>query len=181
MRKKWLLAIDLDKTLWDCSDISKLSLPFEKRSKYLFSDSQGSLVKVHSEIVELLGWARSNGAVVSVISWNEENKAVEALKVSNVIELIDFYVIENHPRKDLMALKLHRELSRKNLGEVTKCIVYIDDMEPFLRQVSQVFPNACTLRAWKDFTDAISLYKRVCECLTKCNMPCVEMSTRSLI
>lgn len=180
MKKRWLLAIDLDKTLWDCSDISKLNPPFEKRNEYLLSDSQGNLVKVYSEIVELLRWARNNGAVVAVISWNEESKAVEALKASNVIELVDFYVIENHPRKDLMALKLYRDLSEKNLGEVTGCVVYIDDAELFLEQISRVLPSTCTVRAWKDFTDAASLYKCVCKCLTKCYISCVEMSIGSL-
>ncbi|MEM1803807.1 MAG: magnesium-dependent phosphatase-1 [Desulfurococcaceae archaeon] len=169
MKKRWLLAIDLDGTLWDCKDISRLDPPFEKINEYSFRDSKGRVVNVYKEIVELIKWARDQGAVTAVISWNNEGIAVDALRTIDLLKLLDYYVIEDHPRKDLMARKLYNTLLGDGLGEALYCVIYIDDVEDFLHQVSRVFPNMCALRAWRDFTDAESLRKHLFECLAKCS------------
>lgn len=169
----WLLVIDLDKTLWDSEDISALKPPFRKTSEYVFEDSRGVKVNVHKDIVDVLKWAKKNGAVIAVISWNNESVALEALKVCDVLKLVDFYVIEDHPRKDIMFSKLVETLRRRSLDKVVECTVYIDDSEIFLEQVSKTAPHTCTVRAWRDFVDRDTLLKRLQSCLVKCGLTCL--------
>ncbi|MEZ0394432.1 MAG: magnesium-dependent phosphatase-1 [Desulfurococcaceae archaeon] len=171
-KARWLLLLDLDGTVWDCRDISSLSPPFERIDQYTFRDSRGFSVRVYGDVVALMKWARAHGAVVAALSWNVREIAVEALDASGLLELMDYQAIEYHPRKDLMALKLFEELKRRGLGHVLECIVYVDDSEAFLGQVSKAFDKVCAIRAWADFKDLESLAERVCTCLARCGFGC---------
>lgn len=170
MKKSWILLVDLDGTLWDSDDISSLKPPFRKVGDYAIEDSQGIVVKAYSEMVELLKWARENGALVAVVSWNIEEVALEALEKMGLLELVDYYAIEFHPRKDLMALKLVSRIAKNGYLDAVKCVVYIDDVEAFLSQVSQALEGVCTIRAWRDFHDKRMLMSKVSDCLSKCSV-----------
>lgn len=170
MAKTWLLIVDLDRTIWDCHDISSLTPPFRKKDEYVIEDSHGVEVRIYPDFVRVLEWAKSTGAVVAVVSWNVESKAIEALKVAGISRLVDFYVVENHPRKDLMVLKLIDTLRRTHHKGVVNCSVYIDDMEVFLEQVSKVIPGICTVKAWQDFSDFNSFLSCLKNCLSRCGL-----------
>lgn len=166
---KWLLMVDLDKTLWDCPDISALKPPFRGKDRYVIEDSQSTEVKVYQDLVKALEWAKHNGAIIAVLSWNDESKASEALRVAGLIDLVDFYIIRNYPRKDLMALELAEVLREKGHGDALRCSIYIDDMEVFLEQISKIMPGTCTLSAWRDFVDFNTLIFRIKDCLRRCS------------
>ena len=167
MSKNWLLVVDLDKTLWDHEDISRLKKPFKRVSEYVIEDSSGVVVRVYRELVELLKWSKERGAIVAVVSWNVEDTAINALAAAGLMDLVDYYVIEDHPRKDLMVLKLLEKLPSSESSSALKCIVYIDDNEALLEQVRRVVENACTIRAWIDFGNYEELKNAVCKCLAK--------------
>lgn len=166
--KTWLFVVDLDKTLWNSEDISSLKPPFRRVGEYVFEDSRGIKVEVYKDIVDALKWARENGAVIAVISWNREDIAIEALRACGVLQFLDFYVIEDHPRKDSMFSRLVETLKTRGLERVVDCTVYIDDSEVFLKQVLKVAPYTCTLKAWRDFIDKNTFLERLQDCLRKC-------------
>ncbi|MEM0002009.1 MAG: magnesium-dependent phosphatase-1 [Desulfurococcaceae archaeon] len=165
----WLLLVDLDKTIWDCEDISSMRPPFKTQGGNLFFDANGNAVRIKEYMVRFLRWARSRGALVVALSWNIPEVALEALKTTHLISLFDYYAIEFHPRKDMMLLNLARELREKGLYHVLNCIVYIDDSKHHLELVSSIV-DACCLQPEVDFNDLASLIKAVSRCLIRCRL-----------
>lgn len=168
--KKWLLLVDLDKTLWDHDDISQLKPPFKKINGLSIVDSNGVKVSVYSEIVYLVKWAKSNGALTVTLSWNVPEVAIEALKALELTDLFDYHAIEYISRKDLIAKRLVEEITRNGLLDVLECVVFIDDLEDNIKKVSSVIPRLCGILAWFDFKDYGSLLKTVKKCLQKCRI-----------
>ncbi len=90
MFDKWLLAVDLDGTLWDHEDVSKMKPPFRRINQYAIVDSRGDILKAYEYMIKLVKWAKENNAVVATLSWNQEEKAVEALKTLGLYDLFDY-------------------------------------------------------------------------------------------
>ncbi|MEM0003855.1 MAG: magnesium-dependent phosphatase-1 [Desulfurococcaceae archaeon] len=168
-QRGWLLLIDLDKTLWDCDDISATQPPFKLLNRYQLLDSSGRVIRVREYMVHFIEWAKSQEATVVVLSWNIPELALEALKTLGLVNLFDYFAIEFHPRKDLLFLSLARKLMEHGLHHLLKCVVYIDDSKHHLEQVSSVTDSCCLLPG-VDFTDLESLIKAVSNCLIRCGV-----------
>lgn len=165
----WLLLVDLDKTIWDCEDISTMRPPFRKLDAYTFSDANGSVIRIKEYMVEFLKWAKSQGALIVALSWNILELALEALKTMSLTDLFDYYAVEFHPRKDMMFQNQVRKLGEQGLCHVLNCVVYIDDSKHYLEQISSIV-NACCLQPELDFNDLESLIKAVSRCLIRCGL-----------
>ncbi|MDM7275780.1 MAG: magnesium-dependent phosphatase-1 [Thermoprotei archaeon] len=160
----WILFVDLDGTLWDNLDISMLDPPFRGVSEGVIADSRGVKVRLYVDMVRLIEEARRCGAFVSALSWNVREKALEALRAFNVINLFDYLAIEPHPDKGLMALGALEEASRRGCSEPCT-IVYIDDRDIHLESVRRRIGDSFKfLRAWRDFRgleDALEILRNI--------------------
>jgi len=155
MRKfSWLLLMDLDGTMWDHKDISKLNPPFKKVREDVISDLNGVLVKLNKDMLKLLIWARDNGALISTLSWNIPEKALNALEAFGIIGYFDYLVIEDTDRKDTMIIKLLKRIE-EDLGirfNIDK-IVYIDDLTI---HINDIYKNIGKIKFYQigvDFND----------------------------
>ncbi|MET1127874.1 MAG: magnesium-dependent phosphatase-1 [Thermoproteota archaeon] len=148
----WLLFVDLDGTLWDHSDVSALRPPFRRVSESSIADANGVVVSIHPDIVKLVDWARRHGAVVSTLSWNDPEKALEALRAFGLEGAFDYHVIEPHPYKGDAALKLLDRLREERGCIPPPCgIVYVDDRSIHLENVRERLGDVVFLQAWRDF------------------------------
>ena len=127
-----MLLLDLDGTLWDHLDISSLSPPFRRVCEGVIEDSRGVKVRIYGYMVNLALWARSTGAMVVSLSWNEPRIALEALKAFKVDSIFDYHVIEPHPWK---GKALARFLKEKGLSVPPERMVYFDDREIHLDDI----------------------------------------------
>lgn len=169
LRKDWLLLIDLDKTLWDCEDVSITRPPYKRLDKYVLADATGRLINVREYMVEFLRWAKSHGALVAVLSQNRRDLAMQALETLRLADLFDYYEIDYHARKDLMFHSLARRLREHGLYQVFNCVVYIDDSRQQLERVSALV-DTCCLQLGLDFIDYSSLIKNISNCLIRCGV-----------
>jgi magnesium-dependent phosphatase-1 len=148
--KTWLLAIDLDGTVWDHLDISKVELPYKKIADGILENSQGIIVRVYKEALEFIGWAKMNGAIVTSLSWNIPENAVEALKTLGIYEIFDYHLIEYHPDKYKMLMKLLNELEIKGIKISAENIVYVDDRDIHINDIKKNIGNVLFIHMWKD-------------------------------
>lgn len=131
---KLLVVFDLDLTLWDCEDISSTVPPYLRISKDIIADSNGRLIMLREGVRELLTWLKGLGATLAVVSWNVKWKALEALKGLGVKDYFDYIIVEPHPRKDIMFMKL---LSA--VGKVDRAY-FIDDNRTMVELVKRAYP-----------------------------------------
>jgi len=125
-----LVAIDLDGTLWDHLNVSELRPPLRRVGGDSLADSAGVVVTVRRGIREFLGELRGmEGIILSTLSWNNPRIAVEALRTLSLDEYFDYLVVEDHPHKDKMLLKLLKKLSENGVRIPPECIVYLDDRD----------------------------------------------------
>jgi len=163
----WILFIDLDGTIWDNLDISALDPPFTKLSEDTIADSQGVRVKLYKDIVEVLKWAKKEGAIIAALSWNIPEKAIAALKAFNIISLFDYLGIESHPDKGLIASKIVRDVESRGY-KVKPCrIIYIDDRDLHLKGMKERLGDIIFIKAWREFKTADELKNLILNTLQK--------------
>jgi len=164
--KVWLVCVDLDGTLWDCPDVSKLRLPFYKISDESFRDSEGTIVSLIPGAKLFLEELKNHdNFITSTLSWNEYEKAYEALRLLQLVKYFDYIVIENHPRKDLMLLKLMRIIEREHGIKIKpNNIVYIDDRDIHIKDIKDnIGEEVMFIQIWKDSVDFYKLIEVVKE------------------
>lgn len=165
----WLLFLDLDGTLWDHKDISSLKPPFSRVDKGTIKDSNGVIIRLYEESLKLLKWARSNGAIVSTLSWNIPEKAMDAIKAFGLENEFDYFVITPEPNKGGAALKFLEQLKKKERCILPPCaIVYIDERDIHLKEVKEKLGNITFLMIWKDFSSFEDGRKLIEEKLSEC-------------
>jgi magnesium-dependent phosphatase-1 len=153
---RWLLLVDLDGTLWDHLNISELTPPFKRVNKHVITDQKGVRVHLKLDMVKLIRWARNNNALVSTLSWNYMDKAIEDLKTFQLLDLFDFHAIEYHPNKHLMLKRLLKMISERLGITFDLCrIVYIDDRTIHLEKIYSYIGKIIFLQAWRDFRNII--------------------------
>ncbi|PWV36710.1 MAG: magnesium-dependent phosphatase-1 [Desulfurococcaceae archaeon] len=164
----FLLLMDLDGTMWDHKNVTDLTPPFKRVSETKVVDSRGVEVNLYPEALKILLWARSSGAYVSSLSWNDPEKALGVLKAFGISDLFHQHMIENHPNKDIMISKLLSMLKSRGIQYPLCRIVYIDDRTIHLDSIYRNIGRIVFLQAWKDFKthlEAIeAIEKRLREC-----------------
>ncbi len=150
MFDKWLLAVDLDGTLWDHEDVSKMKPPFRRINQYAIVDSRGDMLKAYEYMVKLVKWAKENNAVVVTLSWNQEEKAVEALKTLGLYDLFDYHLINLKPIKHILLNNLLEKLIESGIIIPVKKIVYIDDHKWHLEDIKKLIGEVFFIHAHRD-------------------------------
>ncbi len=160
-RSLWLLLLDLDGTLWDHLDISSLEPPFRRVEEGVIEDSRGVRVRLYNYMAELARWARSRGALVVSLSWNEPEKAISALKAFGVDALFHWHVIEPHPWK---GRALARFLERARIRIPPQHMIYFDDRDIHLDDIYFHVGPVKYVRSHRDcssFEECVELVSRL--------------------
>lgn len=144
LRKPKLIVLDLDKVLWDHHDVSSLRPPLRRVNERTLEDSLGELVTLRDDVREFLSYAKGKGIFLSTCSWNRFDKALEVLRTFELDNYFDLLVIEPHPEKHLMMLRILNHFSRFGVRE--EDTLYVDDRAYMLEKVKTVFPRIMTLR-----------------------------------
>ncbi len=146
---KWLLFVDLDGTFWDHLNVSSTALPFERVSKFTIRDRNGETLTIKPGVLDFLGWARKNGAIISTCSWNEPDIAISALKTLQVENLFDYQRISPEPRKDLLIMGLISELGEMDENIPEEYVFYLDDRDRHMPEIREHLPRLNFLHMWK--------------------------------
>lgn len=152
-----LLAVDLDKTLWDHPDISSTTPPYRRVDADSIVDSRGEVVKLREGARRVLTDLKGRGVVLAVVSWNTYEKAVEALRELELLPLFELVIVEPHPHKDLMFGKLLKWASGRGIGPGD--VVFVDDNPRMVEKVKRAWPEVTTLRFGLDIESFEELYK----------------------
>ncbi len=171
MREKadWLLLVDLDGTLWDHLNISELEPPFRRINDLQIADRNGVKVTLKKDMVELVKWARENNGVISTLSWNYWDKAIEALRAFGLLDLFDYHAIEYHPDKHLMLERLLNRIKSDTGMSFKLCrIVYIDDRTIHIEKIYERIGKIIFLQAWIDFRNFEEAKYKIIRSLERC-------------
>jgi magnesium-dependent phosphatase-1 len=118
-----LLVLDLDGTLWDHEDASQLAPPYEFYEDYLI-DAYGEELHLFPGVREFLDWA-SERFLLSIASWNVEEKVRPILEGFDLWDYFLFPKIEGHPDKADMIRRTIEEL--ESIGYTIDDVIYVDD------------------------------------------------------
>ncbi|NJE04506.1 magnesium-dependent phosphatase-1 [Thermococcus sp. MV11] len=141
-----LLVLDLDGTLWDHPDASRLSPPYEFHGDYLV-DSTGEELHLFPGVREFLEWSGER-FVLSIASWNVEEKVRPILEGFGLWDYFRFPKIENHPDKADMITRTLRELELS--GYDVGGVIYVDDRDIHIEDVKTIVPSIQFIHMWKD-------------------------------
>jgi len=159
-----IVFVDLDGTLWDHEDVSQMKPPFRKIGEGVITDSHGSILRVREDMLKILSILREEGVLLSTLSWNDPDIALQALQELGLRDLFHYHAIEFHPRKDLMAEKALAFFASRHGCKDFK-IVYIDDRDIHFKDFKERYPRTCFIMAWKDFAGFEEGLEKVKKCL----------------
>lgn len=154
--------MDLDNTLWDHPDVSSTTPPYRRVDADTVADSQGSVIKLRSDARSVLTELKKRGIALVVISWNNYDRAAEALKALDLFDLFDLLIIEPHPDKDLMFKQLLKWARAR--GIEPREVVFVDDNPEMIEKVKRAWPDVRTLRFGYEvlsFVELLELLDRV--------------------
>ncbi|NJE76399.1 magnesium-dependent phosphatase-1 [Thermococcus sp. ES12] len=141
-----LLVLDLDGTLWDHPDASRLSPLYEFHGDYLV-DSNGQKLRLFPGVREFLEWA-SGRFILSIASWNIEERVRPILEGFSLWDYFLFPKIENHPNKADMIRTTIGEL--QSTGYDVDGVIYVDDRTLHVEDVRKALPNLKFIHMWVD-------------------------------
>lgn len=123
-----VLALDLDGTVWDHEDISKLRTPFRRLSRRKIVDDSGVVVTLNHGVDAVLTAAESAGYVIASLSWNNPEVASDALKAFGIYDRFHYHCIHPLPTKHT-CLKELLALIESETGVAISAgdVVYVDD------------------------------------------------------
>ncbi len=159
----WLLAIDLDGTVWDHEDVTSLKTPFRRVANDVIEDSLGVKVVLRSGVKEFLSWAKEHGAIISTLSWNEPAIALEALRAFSLEGLFDYHFIEFHPRKhEMLKSLLKRVKADLNVEIEPERVIYVDDRDLHVADIVRFVGRVKFVYFGKDVNDFNELKSLLC-------------------
>lgn len=141
-----LLILDLDGTLWDHEDASRLTPPYEFHSDYLV-DAYGEELHLFPGVREFLEWA-SEHFLLSIASWNIEEKVRPILEGFGLWDYFLFPKIEGHPDKADMIQRTIEEL--ESIGYTIDDVIYVDDRAIHVDKIKQELPDVDFIHMWVD-------------------------------
>ncbi|AMQ18429.1 magnesium-dependent phosphatase-1 [Thermococcus peptonophilus] len=141
-----LLILDLDGTLWDHEDASRLIPPYEFHSDYLV-DPYGEELHLFPGVREFLEWA-SERFLLSIASWNIEEKVRPILEGFGLWGYFLFPKIEGHPDKADMIRRTIEEL--ESIGYTIDDVIYVDDRAIHMDKIKMELPEVDFIHMWVD-------------------------------
>ncbi len=150
--KPWLLAMDLDGTVWDNLNISGIMPPYEKINDDKIRGEK-TIVTLYREAVNFIQWSKENGAIITSLSWNKKLHASEALEKFGISDLFDYNSTDVTPDKDQRLLRLLNSLSEKGIHIDVNRIVYIDDRDLHMDNIRKNIGDIIFINIWKTTKD----------------------------
>ncbi|NJE05287.1 magnesium-dependent phosphatase-1 [Thermococcus sp. M36] len=141
-----LLILDLDGTLWDHEDASRLIPPYEFHGDYL-RDVHGEGLRLFPGVRDFLGWA-SERFVLSIASWNVEERVRPILEGFGLWGYFVFPKIEFHSDKADMIRRTLREM--ESAGYEIDHVTYIDDRNIHVDEIKMELPEVHFIHMWVD-------------------------------
>jgi len=141
-----LLVLDLDGTLWDHEDASRLVPPFEFHGDYL-ADANGNELHLFPGVRDFLDWA-SERFLLSIASWNVEENVRPILEGFGLWDYFLFPKIEGHPDKADMIRRTIEEL--ESIGYEIEDVIYVDDREIHVDDIKMALPEVDFIHMWVD-------------------------------
>jgi magnesium-dependent phosphatase-1 len=151
-----LIILDLDGTIWSHKDISSTSPPFTRINDDVVVDSGSNVIKLDPCARRLLEFAKKNGVLLAIASWNNPEVALQALRILEIDGYFDFPVIEPHPGKDRMIEKI---LEKVGISEENA--VFVDDTEYMVELVRARFPRMKVYKVGEDIYNLCDLLDKV--------------------
>lgn len=150
---KWLLLMDLDGTLWDHKDVSSTHPPFTKINDLTIRDKVGEIITVNEGAIDFLQWARANDAVISSLSWNNEDMATEAINALGLVDIFDFLAIAPNPDKSKLLENLLAKLRTNEVDIEQSRFVYLDDRDIHIGAIVKKFPDIIFVHMWESVSN----------------------------
>jgi len=141
-----LLVLDLDGTLWDHEDASRLVPPYEFHGDYL-TDAYGEELHLFPGVLEFLEWA-SWRFLLTIASWNLEEKVRPILEGFGLWDYFLFPKIEGHPNKADMIMRTLGELA--SVGYTIGDVIYVDDRDIHVDEIRMAIPEVDFVHMWVD-------------------------------
>ncbi|WP_287960157.1 magnesium-dependent phosphatase-1 [Acidiplasma sp.] len=146
--KPWLLAMDLDGTVWDNLNISGINPPYEKIDSEKIR-GENTVVTIYKSAVEFMIWCKRHGAIITSLSWNKKEHAMEALEKFGIIDLFDYNATDYTPDKDKRLLDLINILKANGINITPDRIVYIDDRDIHMDAIKKSVGDIIFINIWK--------------------------------
>jgi magnesium-dependent phosphatase-1 len=148
--KPWLLATDIDGTLWDNLDISLVAPPYFADGKGRLRSADGTIVRLIPEAINFVKWCRRNGAKVTSLSWNIPERVFPAIEILGISNLFDFHATEYTDAKHERLFDLLRKLQRNGTVIPPQRVVYVDDRDIHIESIRKKVGDVVWIHIWKE-------------------------------
>ena len=156
-KQRIVIVLDCDQTMWDHPDATLLQQPFNLISNNVITDSQNEKVRLSYGLMDFLMWAKEQGFILAIASWNEPRNVLRLFELFKIRELLDIIIVEPHPNKDKMFEKI---VSMLQINSEAK-IIFIDD-NPYMHEiVRKRFPKVISIIYGQDARDFYEVKKIV--------------------
>jgi len=149
----WLLATDIDGTLWDTLDISLVAPPYFNDGEGRLRSADGTIVRLIPEAIDFVKWCKRNGAKVTSLSWNIPERVFPAIGVLGISGLFDFHATEYTDAKHERLFDLLAELRRRGIIIPSRRVVYVDDRDIHIESIRKKVGDVVWIHIWKEVPD----------------------------
>ncbi len=162
MIRPWILAMDLDGTVWDHLNISGVEPPYTRINATSIKNRDNITVTLFEDAVKFIKWARDNGAITTTLSWNRRDYVDEALETFGIAGLFDYSSTDHTPDKDQRLLKLINILDEIGIYIPVDRVVYVDDRDIHMDAIKKNVGDIVFINIWKstiNYGDASKIVK----------------------
>lgn len=163
MIRPWILAMDLDGTVWDHLNVSEVNPPYKHLDLNRIGNADNVTITLFPEVVNFIKWARENGAITTTLSWNRKDYAQEALETFGICNLFDYNSTDHTPDKDQRLLKLINLLNEQGIEIPVQRVVYVDDRDLHMEAINKNIGNIVFINIWKttkNYAEAMEIVKK---------------------
>lgn len=151
--KPWLLATDIDGTLWDNLDISLVAPPYLADGEGRLRGADGTVVRLIPEAVGFVKWCRRNGGKVASLSWNMPERVFPAIEALGISGLFDFHATEYTDEKQERLFDLLGRLRKSGTVIPPERVVYVDDRDIHIESIRKKVGDVVWVHIWSEVPD----------------------------
>lgn len=156
-----LVVLDLDRTLWNHPDASRLVEPLTLINHNTIADGKGEVLRLHPHVRWFLENTSRLGVPLTIASWNYPEITVRVLEVLGLKNYFSYLGIEPHPHKYKVLLKII-EWYKQRYGFIQPPeILYVDDRRIHLDEIHSHVGQVLFLQMWVDIPGFRELYEYI--------------------